>query len=70
MEYIIVGDTEQFEDCLVCTCSNKEHAEKVLNEFLNNPTEEDKRLIAGHFNLRIEELDDSEGWWNDPFLAN
>jgi len=31
---------------------------------LNNPTENDKRLIKDHVNLRIEEVEDRECWWN------
>lgn len=64
MRYIIKGDTEQFNDCLICVCGNsQEQAEKCLIRMLNNPTENDKCLIAGHKNLRIEELKDKDCWW-------
>jgi hypothetical protein len=65
MEYIIKGDTERYEDCLVLVCGvSKENAEKTLDRLLNNPTDNDKRLIEGHKNLRIEEVPDKECWWN------
>lgn len=69
MEYVIVGDTKDYNGCLIFVCgTNREHAEEVLNKLLNNPTDADKKAIEGHTNLRIEEV--SNGWWNDPFLAN
>ena len=71
MEYIIVGDTKNYEGCLICTCgNNKEFAEKVLVELRNPTNEMDKKRVEGHFNLRIEEVNSNECWWNDPFLAN
>ena len=70
-EYIIIGDTERFDECLVAVCGNdKDHAMKVLNRMINNPTENDKRLTKGHHNLRVQEANSGECWWNDPFLAN
>lgn len=68
-EYIIIGDTEKYKDCLVYTCGkNKEHAEKVLAEILANPTADD--TLARHSNFRIKEVEEKDQWWNDPFLAN
>lgn len=65
MEYIIKGDTERYQDCLLLVCGNsKKNAEKVLNRLLTNPTDNDKRLIKDHKNLRIEEVADRECWWN------
>ena len=65
MEYIIKGDTEKYEDCLLLVCgASKSHAEDVLNRLLNNPTDNDKRLIKDHINLRIAEVDDKDCWWN------
>lgn len=65
MEYIIKGDTERFDSCLVCVCgSSPEEAEKTLHRMINNPTENDRRLIKGHTNLRIEEVADKDCWWN------
>lgn len=71
MEYIIVGDTEKFEGCLVTVCrGGKEQAEAVLARMLTNPTENDKVLTNGHTNLRIETVEDKNCWWNDPVLRN
>lgn len=65
MEYIIKGDTERYKDCLVLVCgASKPHAETVLSRLLNNPTDDDMRLIKDHKNLRIEEVEDKECWWN------
>ncbi len=65
MEYIIKGDTERYEDCLLLVCgASKENAENTLHRILNNPTDNDKRLIEGHSNLRIAEVDDKDCWWN------
>lgn len=65
MEYIIKGDTERFDSCLVCVCGNSlKEAEKSLSRMINNPTENDKRLIKDHTNLRIEEVADKDCWWN------
>lgn len=65
MEYIIKGDTAKYEDCLVLVCgTSKENAENALSRLLNNPTNNDKRLIEGHKNLRIVEVSDKDCWWN------
>lgn len=64
--FIIVGDTDQYEGCLVCTCgTSKEHAEKTLNRMLNAPTENDKRIMEGHRNLRVKEVEKEKCWWED-----
>ena len=64
-EYIIVGDTERYKDCLVCLCGTSfEQAKKILERVLNNPNQNDKRLIEGHTNLRIKEVDEIYCWWN------
>lgn len=71
MEYIIVGDTKDYERCLVCPCGKKrERAEEVLNRMITDPTPNDKFLTKGHTNLRIEEVEDKDCWWNDPGLCN
>lgn len=65
MEYIIVGDTEHYMGCLVYVgMHTKESAEEELQRMLTNPTENDKRLIAGHTNLRVEEVRAKDCWWN------
>ena len=61
--FIIVGDTDQYEGCLVCTCGgDKLNAEAVLERMKNNPTENDKRIIEGHTNLRIKEVVQKDCW--------
>lgn len=70
-EYIIVGDTKSFKDCLVTVCKgSRAFAEKTLERMLYAPTENDLLLMKGHTNLRIKEVVENKQWWNDPFLAN
>lgn len=70
-EYIIVGDTEKYKDCLVYTVGkDRDHAEKVLQRMFTNPGPDDLEVLKDHTNLRIKEVKSSECWWNDPFLAN
>lgn len=65
-EYIIVGDTENYKDCLIAVCgADKEHAETVLERMKENPTDNDKLITKGHTNLRIEEITPEYCWWND-----
>lgn len=64
-EYIIIGDTEQYKDCLVCLCGTSlEHAQEILRRMLNNPTDNDKRLMERHINFRIKEVAEKDCWWN------
>jgi len=44
--------------------SIKGKCRKTLSRLLNNPNDNDKRLIKNHKNLRIEEVDDKDCWWN------
>lgn len=70
-EYIIVGDTEEYNGCLVYTCgTDKSFAEQVLTKMLAVPTEQDKKVMETHSNLRVEEVQPEYCWWNDSFLAN
>ena len=70
-EYIIIGDTKRYKGCLVTVCrGNRELAESVLNRMLTNPTDNDKVLMKGHANLRIEPVEEKDQWWNDPFLMS
>ena len=65
MRYIIVGDTDKYKECLVVTCGgDEEHAEKVLDRMLNNPTEQDKKTMEGYSNLRIEKIEQTDCWWD------
>ena len=70
-EYIIVGDTEDYKECLVATCGKSEEwANEVLQRMLNAPTENDKLLMRGHSNFKVKKVAGKDCWWNDPFLAN
>ena len=71
MEYIIVGDTKKYKDCLVKVIrGDRQLAEEVLDRMLNRPDKYDLAVMKGHTNFRIEEVDPKKAWWNDPFLAN
>lgn len=68
-EYVIIGDTKAFKDCLVYTCgTKKETAKKALAEILANPTANE--MLARHTNFRIKKVDSKSCWWNDKVLAN
>lgn len=70
-EYIIVGDTDKYTECLVATCGKSEEwANEVLQRMLTNPTENDKRLMERHHNFKVKKIAGEDCWWNDPFLAN
>ena len=70
-EFIIIGDTDRFDGCLVCLAGKtKERAEEILNQMLTNPTDNDRKLMERHRNFRIKEVESESAWWNDPFLAN
>lgn len=63
-DYVIIGDTNSFKDCLVCVCgTDLKHAAGVFLRMLNNPTENDKRLMEGHHNLRIAAVPAQDCWW-------
>lgn len=65
IEYVITGDTEKYKDCLIYVIGESfDRAKEILNRMLNNPTENDKRVMNGAFNLRIEEVDKKDCWWN------
>lgn len=62
---VIKGDTKEFKNCLVCVAGKTyEDAEGVLKRMLNNPTENDKRLMTGHTNFRIKFVEEKDYWWN------
>lgn len=49
----------------MCVCGKSlANANEALERMINNPTENDKRIIKGHTNLRIEEIPDKDCWWN------
>lgn len=69
-EWIIVGDTEKYTECLVRPCGTKADAEKELQRMLTAPDSHDKHLMEGMFNFKVVEVPLESCWWNDPFLAN
>ena len=66
-QYIIIGDTKEYEGCLVTVCGkDRDFAEAVLKRMTDNPNDNDRRITKGHSNLRLKIVDG--GWWDDPFL--
>lgn len=66
MQYIIVGDTKEYEGCLIFACGEDESkAKKILKRFLKNPTDEDKKIMKGHFNIRLQSENEHNCWWLD-----
>lgn len=64
-EYIIVGDTEKFKDCLVYVCGKSiDHANNVLNKMLTNPDDNDKKVMKGLSNFRVIEVLEEDCWWH------
>lgn len=71
--WIVVGDAEvcgKIEECLIRVCYSKESAEKEVERMLTNPTEQHKRELARHSNIRVKYTGSEPQWWDDPFLAN
>lgn len=65
-EYIIIGDTAEYKNCLIYVCgTNRDWAEKVLHRMLTTPTERDKEILQTHSSLRVEEVLEEDCWWND-----
>ena len=70
MEYTIIGDTKKYGPCLIYVCGKKrETAERVLDRMMNHPDEIDLMSMKGVTNIRINEVEEKQAWWNDPFLA-
>lgn len=63
-EFIIVGDTAMYQECLVRLAgADYERAKEILEEVKREGKE-------GHTNFKIKEVADKDCWWNDPFLCN
>ena len=68
MEYIIVGDSDKYKGCLLyCGFKEKERAERVLNLMLNNPTLGDEQIMLDKCNIRVQEVESKDCWWNDKY---
>jgi len=64
-DYVIAGDTNKYKGCLVSVCGpSLEHAQEVLHRMLNNPTDNDKKITEGMYNLRIKEVPEKDCWWH------
>lgn len=64
-DYIIIGDTDMFKDCLIYVCGSEDNAKQVLDRMLNDPNENDKYVMQGHYNLRIKYEPREDCWWKD-----
>lgn len=62
-DFIIVGDTETYKECLIYICYTEKNAENILNRMLNNPDETDKKFIKIYNNFRIKEVPEKDCWW-------
>lgn len=72
MGYVIVGDTEQYKECLVIALKGnwtKEQAEARLQKLLASTDKMDKKAIAGHTNLKVKSVEAKKEWWNDSVLV-
>lgn len=68
MEYVIVGDSEKYKECLLCCgFKERERAERVLNRMLNNPTRDDEQIMHGMSNICVQEVASADCWWNDKY---
>ena len=62
MEYIITEKHDRYGWCLYKLCGkDREWAEKLLAK---------EQAAALDKELRIDEVDDKDCWWNDPTLCN
>lgn len=64
VEYLVVGDSDRYKECLIYICTTKESAEKILQRILTNPNDNDKFVTKGLSNLRIAEVEGSDCWWH------
>lgn len=63
-DYVIIGDTDKYKDCLVCVVGKELYAYETLNRMMRNPTEEDKKLMKEYKNLRVSFVEEERCWWN------
>ena len=67
MGFIIVGDTEKYNGCLVqAFVGNSWTRDRVEAQI----EKLDKRVVGDCVNLRVEETKSEQEWWNDPVLRN
>lgn len=66
MQYVIVGDTDNYKGCLIYVCGrDKQTAEGALYKMLNNPDKQDCRFLKTHSNIRIKTVEEENCWWNN-----
>lgn len=71
MGWIVVADTDRFDDCLVSVgFCDEEDAQKFADELNADQELQNKYGIKGHRNFRPKHTEPRNEWWNDPFLAN
>ena len=63
--YIIEGDTEKYNGCLIYICGGYESAARVLDRILNEPNEYDRELMKNHKNIRIGFVESKYCWWDN-----
>lgn len=63
-DYVIVGDSGKYKECLVLVCGSKESAEESLNKMLTDPDEYDKIRMKDHSNFKIKFVPSNECWWH------
>lgn len=64
-EFIIVGDTEKYKECLIFTCGKKlDRAKEVLQECLDGADPHTKHACEGHTNLHIKRVKTANAWWH------
>lgn len=64
-DYIITGLTKEHGRCLVYVLgrTTEDMAKKMLEEFINNPTDNEKKLQKDHTDFQIEYVELDECWW-------
>lgn len=62
--YVITGDTSLGRCLVMIVGPVYKNAEEVLDRMLNNPTENDKRIMNGHTDFKIKFVEEKDCWWN------
>jgi len=71
MSWIVVGDTDKFDDCLAQVGFNdKESADEFARKLTESEEMRKMYNLAHYKNFRSKETTPEREWWNDPFLAN
>lgn len=65
-DYIVTGLTEHGR-CLVYVLGRvtEDRANEMLEKFVNNPNENEKRLQKGHTDFQIKYVEPNDCWWRD-----